>query len=171
MSRISSFIPQIKAANEALLSVNDDDRETSLLRMDANLDLDHHEARNHDDDDDDDSQSDSDHEKEENHAPMIELKLAVGDVNENPAIRMLADDDDDDDDHDERSKNSGGDDKNAKGEDDSRLRPDNNPPRAETAVLNLLKRRSGETLPSQPDLKRTLITELDKDDDEKQNAS
>jgi hypothetical protein len=148
LSRLANFLPQLEAANKSL--TKDDN-----ACVDADLEIDSGEDGADDDDDDNSDQSSSGDadEEEEILSPkkMIQIKLAVGDVDENPAIRWLADCD-----NDNKEKPAGRTEEKKEDEnEDASLSV------AEGAVRNLLGKRRGEALPAKQGKRGPLITEID----------
>jgi len=94
LSRISSFLPQLQAANEQLAA-----SAVEEPLVDADLVEDKGEGKDDKDTEsssDDSSASDESDEDEdgsppENKNPIIEIQLAIGDLEANPAISWLAD--------------------------------------------------------------------------------
>jgi hypothetical protein len=144
LSRLANFLPQLDAANKSL--TKDDN-------VDADLEVDTGEDEADDDDDNSVQRSTGDEEEEEveSSSPkkMIQIKLAVGDVDENPAIRWLADCDNDDEE------------KPAERMDEKKKDEDSSLNVAEGAVRNLLGERRGEAPPAKQGNRVPLITEID----------
>jgi hypothetical protein len=111
-------------------------KDDNAARVDVGLEIDTGE----DDDDDNSDQSSSGDEDEEEERPppkkLIQIKLAVGDLDENPVIRWLADCDNDDD------EKPAGRMEEKKKDEDSPLSA------AEGAVQNHIVKRRGEALPT-----------------------
>lgn len=153
LSRVSSFLPQIQSANERLTAAADsDDNERQTKTLDADLKAKMEEDESSNSDDSDDQQQ----EEDEPAVPTISLQLALGNVEENPAISWLADDPED-----ESYKN--GDDEGNEEEADNTKSTDE---RKESLVGQLLKRKPGEeeadegTAAKRTKPKGPLITEL-----------
>lgn len=134
LSRISSFLPELQAANERLA------QEPEASIVDANL------AEDKGEDDSDGERGDDSSGEDKAAQPQeqtIELRLAVGDVAENPGIAWLADQAKPDD---EKEEGAG-----AKQEDEKSA------PGAESTISLLLNKSK----PKQPPRKGPLIQELD----------
>lgn len=81
VSRVAAFLPQLAQANQRLGTVAPIDDSLVVVDNDENDENDENDSSNED--------SDTEH-------PVIEMQIAVGPVDENPAISWLADVDGDD---------------------------------------------------------------------------
>ena len=137
VSRVSSFLPQIEAANKAL--VEDNDGSNSMLDGHLRLDKDENSVEgSHPADELSSSGSEGDEEnRSSDKAPMIQLNLALGNVDDNPEIRLLADDG-----YDSEAKDV------VPREDRAVEQDANSLPAAEGAMRSLLRKRAGESFPS-----------------------
>jgi hypothetical protein len=114
LSRISSFLPMIRAANRELDTTNDEEQPKRQKLVDSNLkavnDSDHDEDSHEDENDtgsdldndrvddkyDDDDEDFCSREGDTNNQPSIVLNLALGTLDDNPVIELLADNSDND---------------------------------------------------------------------------
>jgi hypothetical protein len=102
LSRLSSFLPQLQAANEQLAQQpNSDSIVDANLAIEEDGDSDDENKRV--DSEKDGGESDGEEQVDKPQQPTIQLRLAVGDIDENPGISWLADQDDSPDGEEEAS--------------------------------------------------------------------
>jgi len=154
LSRVSSFLPQLKEANERVDAAVANPNLEDSVKLDAQLVLDN-------DNEEEDSQQANKNEDTEGEtekgagdkdsskptpAPTIELKIALGKVDENPAIEWLAD----------QEKVNENDDQ----ADEEERVPQRNSSKTESLVVNMLGGGSISKPNSQPKRKGPLIKEV-----------
>jgi len=94
LSRVSSFLPQLQAANEELQAATN---EESLRRVDIDLEAEDAQSDSSSSDSDSTEEDEESSDKAEAQQAVIQLRFAVGKTDENPAISWLATGDNEED--------------------------------------------------------------------------